>query len=97
MFFVFVVVGMAVKARRRPVVTGQEELIGSVGELLEDAHPEGFAFIRSEHWRVHVRGSGMLRKGQKVRVVGVRGQLLDVISENDGGVDCRLEHTVWAV
>jgi membrane-bound serine protease (ClpP class) len=76
-FFVLVVVGMAVKARQRPVVTGREELLGSVGEMVEDAAPEGFAFIRGENWRV--RGAGLLRKGQTVRVVGVRGLLLDVV------------------
>jgi membrane-bound serine protease (ClpP class) len=87
LFFVFVVVDLAVKARRRPVVTGREELIGSVGELLEDAHPEGYAFIRSETWRVQVRGTASLRKGQKVRVVDVHGLLLDVVSEKNGGID----------
>ncbi len=80
LLFVLAVVGMAVKAMRRPVVSGREELIGSEGLLLEDAEPEGFAFIRGEHWRVHVQGAGLLRKGQKVRVVGVRGLLLDVVS-----------------
>jgi membrane-bound serine protease (ClpP class) len=84
--FVFVVIGMAATARRRPVVTGQEELIGSVGELIEDANPEGFAFIRSESWRVHVHGTVRLSKGQKVRVVGLRGLVLDVVSEESGGV-----------
>jgi len=78
-FFALVVVGMAVKARRRPVVTGREELLGSVGEMVEDAAPEGFAFIHGENWRV--RGAGALKKGQKVRVVGVRGLLLDVVVE----------------
>ncbi len=78
-FFILVVVGMAVKARRRPVVTGREELLGSVGEMVEDAAPEGFALILGENWRV--RGAGALRKGQKVRVVGMRGLLLDVVVE----------------
>ena len=78
-FFVLVVVGMAVKARRRPVVTGREEMLGNVGQMVEDAAPEGFALIRGESWRV--RGAGTLRKGQKVRVVGVRGLLLDVVAE----------------
>jgi membrane-bound serine protease (ClpP class) len=78
-FFLIVVVGMAMKARQRPVVTGQEELLGSVGEMMEDAAPEGFAFIRGESWRV--RAAGALKKGQKVRVVGVRGLLLDVVVE----------------
>lgn len=79
-FFILVVVGMAVKARRRPVVTGREELVGSVGEMVEDAAPEGFAFILGENWRV--RGTGALRKGQRVRVVGVHGLLLDVVAED---------------
>jgi membrane-bound serine protease (ClpP class) len=82
LLFVFIVVGLAVKAYRRPVVTGKEELLGCVGELLEDAGPEGFAFVRGEHWRVCVRGPSRLRKGDKIRVVGVSGLLLDVVSEN---------------
>ena len=45
------------------------------------AAPEGFALIRGESWRV--RGAGTLRKGQKVRVVGVRGLLLDVVAEEN--------------
>jgi membrane-bound ClpP family serine protease len=47
--------------------------------MMEDAAPEGFAFIRGESWRV--RAAGALKKGQKVRVVGVRGLLLDVVVE----------------
>ena len=79
-FFILVVVGMAVKARQRPVVTGREGLLGSVGEMVEDATPEGFAFVLGEHWRV--RGTGALRKGQRIRVVGVHGLLLDVVAED---------------
>lgn len=84
--FLFAIVGMAVRSQRRPVVTGQETLLGSVGYLLEDAQPEGFAFIQGEHWRVRVRGTEPLHKGQKVRVVGVRGLVLDVISEDNEGI-----------
>ena len=38
--FVFLVVGVALKARRRPIVTGDEELIGSVGVALDDLEPK---------------------------------------------------------
>ena len=34
--FLFLVVGMALKAHKRPVVSGREELLGSAGEVLED-------------------------------------------------------------
>ena len=48
--------------------------------MVEDADAEGFALVRGENWRV--RGAGRLRKGQKVRVVGVRGLLLDVVTDD---------------
>ncbi len=59
--FIFLVGGVALRARRRPVVTGHEELIGSVGVVLEDADAEGWARIHSEQW--HVRSSGPAQTG----------------------------------
>lgn len=76
-FFMLAVIGMAVKARKRPVVTGTEAIVGSVGEMVEDAAGEGFALIQGENW--HVRSTGSLRKGQKVRVVGMDGLVLKVV------------------
>jgi membrane-bound ClpP family serine protease len=35
--FVFVVLRMAMKARKRPVVSGSEEMLGATGEVLEGA------------------------------------------------------------
>jgi len=59
--------GIALKARRRRVVSGDEELIGSVGEMLEDAETEGWARVHGENWRVQTRSP--LQRGQKVRVL----------------------------
>ena len=39
--FLFLVVGMALKARHHPIVSGREELIGTKGEILEDIIDEG--------------------------------------------------------
>jgi membrane-bound serine protease (ClpP class) len=76
--FLIFVVGMALKARRRPVVTGVEELVGRVGEMVEDAPDgSGMAFVHSELWKV--RAATALAKGQKVRVTAVRDLLLDVV------------------
>ena len=74
-FLVFVI-GMALKARRRPAVSGREEMIGAVGEMLEDAAGEGLARVHSEIWKV--RAQAPLRAGQKVRVTAMDGLTLDV-------------------
>jgi len=74
--FVLLVSGVALKARRRPVVTGSEEMIGSVGVLDEDIEHEGWALVHSERWRV-VSASPM-KRGQKVRVVRRDGLILTV-------------------
>jgi membrane-bound serine protease (ClpP class) len=74
--FLMFVVGMALKARRRPVVSGREQMIGSLGEMLEDAEREGIARVHSEIWQVRSRVP--LKAGQKVRVTGMEGLTLDV-------------------
>ena len=74
--FVFLVAGVALKARRRPVVTGNEELIGSVGVAIEDVDTEGWARIRSEQWRVQTPVP--LKCGQGVRVTARNGLVLIV-------------------
>lgn len=78
LFLVFVV-GMALKARRRPVVSGREELVGSVGIMLEDAEREGYARVHGEIWRV--RAAAPLKRGDRVRVTAVDGLTLAVERE----------------
>ena len=78
--FIFFAVGMMLKARKRPVVSGREELIGSTGELLEDCEREGWARIHGETWRV--RSSARLQSGQRVRVTAMDGLLLDVVPDS---------------
>ncbi|HTR59704.1 MAG TPA: nodulation protein NfeD [Casimicrobiaceae bacterium] len=74
--FVLLVGGLAVRSRRRPIVTGSEELIGSVGVTLEDVQTEGWARVRSEQWRV--QSPVPLKRGQNVRVTGREGLVLTV-------------------
>jgi membrane-bound serine protease (ClpP class) len=80
--FIILVAGVALRARRRPVVTGSEELIGSVGVVLEDTGTEGWARIRSEQW--HVRSPVPLKRGQDVRVTARNGLVLTVMPLNEG-------------
>ncbi|MGI9321169.1 MAG: NfeD family protein, partial [Thiogranum sp.] len=71
-----VVIGMAIKARRRPVVSGLEELVGAGATVLADFDRQGRVSIHSETWRA--LSSVPLRKGQQVRVSGIEGLTLRV-------------------
>jgi membrane-bound serine protease (ClpP class) len=74
--FVVTVAQMAVRARRRPVVSGVSSLVGADGEMLDDAPDTGWANIRGETWQV--KTAARVSRGQKVRVVGVDGVSLRV-------------------
>jgi membrane-bound serine protease (ClpP class) len=74
--FFMLVLGMAMRARTRPVVSGREQLIGAGGEVLEEQEGEWWARVGSELWRV--RSSAPLRANQRVRVVGIDGLTLIV-------------------
>jgi len=80
--FVFVVVGSALKARRRPVVSGVEQMIGSEGVVIADCEREGWARVHSETWRI--RCATPLKAGQRVRVARIEGLELDVVPEPRG-------------
>jgi membrane-bound serine protease (ClpP class) len=83
--FVFFVAGAALKARRRPIVTGHEQLIGSVGVALDDMETEGWARIHSEQWRI--KSPVPIKRGQRVRVTARSDLLLSVlpVTEADQG------------
>jgi len=82
--FLALVMGVLVRSRRRPVVTGREELIGTTGEVLDDFSGEGWAHLHGETWRVRSREP--LRKGERVKVTGMHGLTLDVVRhEQQGG------------
>jgi len=74
--FSFAVGGMALRARRRPVLTGGEELPGMQGEVLEDIEGEGWARVHGELWRVRSRQP--LARGARVRVTARHGLILEV-------------------
>jgi membrane-bound serine protease (ClpP class) len=81
--FSFFVASMAIRARRRPVVTGAEEMVGACGEALEDIAPEGWARVHGERWRV--RSSVALPRGSRLRVRARHDLILDVEPEKENG------------
>jgi len=78
--FVFFIVGMLLRGRRRPVVSGREGMIGAEGEALEDLQGEGWARVNGERWRVHC--ATPLRAHERLRVVRMHGLVLEVRPES---------------
>jgi membrane-bound serine protease (ClpP class) len=74
--FLFLVVRMALQARRAPIVSGLTTMVGADGEMLEDSGDTGWASIRGETWKV--RTAGHFARGQRIRVVDVDGVMLRV-------------------
>jgi membrane-bound serine protease (ClpP class) len=74
--FFMVVIGMALRARKQPVVSGSEEMIGATGEVLEQREGDWWARVHSELWRV--RSAQPLAPRQRVRVTGIDGLTLVV-------------------
>ncbi|HZO02956.1 MAG TPA: nodulation protein NfeD [Burkholderiales bacterium] len=74
--FLFFVIGMAVRNRRRPVVSGREYLIGAAAEALEDFDAEGWARVQGETWRV--RAKSPVRRGERLKVRSIEGLVLNV-------------------
>ncbi|EJM65348.1 membrane-bound serine protease (ClpP class) [Pseudomonas sp. GM50] len=74
-------VGMALKARRRALVSGDAGLVGSqatVTGLLPGLPMSGWVQLQGERWQVQSRSP--LHLGQQVRVVARTGVMLDVIA-----------------
>ena len=73
--FIFVI-GMAIEARRRPIVSGMEELLGDNAIVLEDFEGKGTVSIHSERW--NAISDMPLHKGQQVKVKAIKGLILQV-------------------
>jgi membrane-bound serine protease (ClpP class) len=74
-FFLFVI-GAAIKARARPVVSGQEELLHMTGEVLDDFEGKGRIRIHGEIWQAD--SATALRRGDQVQVIAIDGLVLKV-------------------
>lgn len=72
---------MALRARRRPVVGGLDDLVGLSGEVVHVDARHAFAQLRGENWEV--RSASPLAAGQTVRVTGRDGLLLTVSVESN--------------
>ncbi len=73
---VMVTANLALRGRRRPIVSGREQLIGEHGRVTEASGDEAWAEVRGERWRV--RSDQPLAPGQRVRVLRLDGLTLEV-------------------
>ncbi|GJH20642.1 nodulation protein NfeD [Caballeronia novacaledonica] len=77
--FVFTVSGVALKARKRPVVSGAEAMLGTIGVMLAHESESGWARVQGERWRVQPAASRALpHEGARVRVISRHGLTLTV-------------------
>ncbi|MDF3937143.1 nodulation protein NfeD [Pseudomonas citronellolis] len=86
--FIVLVLGVALKSRRRQVVSGAAGLVGSRALVErvagEDAHA-GWVQLQGERWQV--RSPGILRAGQRVKVLARDGLRLEVAADDEPGGD----------
>lgn len=75
------VIGFAVKARRRPVVSGREELIGSAGSAIMAFDRHGYILAHGERWSAVTESP--VSEGQSVVVTGLDGLTLKVRPAKD--------------
>ncbi len=68
---------LALRSRNRPVVTGQEVLIGRLAEVRKRLDPEGMVFVEGALWRA-VCENGVAEEGEYVRVTGIYALRLTV-------------------
>jgi membrane-bound serine protease (ClpP class) len=82
--FLLAALYLAVRARKRPVVSGREHIMGATGEIVEETGRETYARIHGEMWEV--RSTGPLNRGEIVRVTGIDGLVLAVepVRKGDG-------------
>lgn len=79
-FFIFAL-GYAIKAQMKKPATGMEGLMGEIGVAHTDIEPEGKVFVHGEYWNAF--SSSPIKKGNKVKVKGIKDMKLEVEPFND--------------
>jgi membrane-bound serine protease (ClpP class) len=71
-----VAMGLALKAQRAKPTTGMKGIIGEVGVARTNVVREGKVFVHGEIW--NATSDEAIRKGAKIRVVGIEGLTLKI-------------------
>jgi len=82
--FFLIVLKMVFAAHRKPVVSGVDEMLGSIGQVLEDFEASGRIHIHGETWQV--KSKLPLNRGDQVRVTAIDGLILSVEPIRGGAI-----------
>jgi len=74
---------LALRARNRAVVSGREQMIGSIGEALESFADRGRVHVMGEDWQARARSAVLA--GQRVKVIDIEGLTLVVEPQSPEG------------
>jgi len=83
--FVAVTVIWGIRAHRRKVTAGREDLIGRTAEVRTVMNPKGVVFVEGENWTA-TSESGRMEPGEEVFITRVEGLKLWVSNKKKGGV-----------
>lgn len=75
--FFLIALTMVLRNRHQPVVSGKEQMLGSVCVALEDFSNVGRVEVQGERWRA--RTGRPIHKGDKARVTGMSGLTLKIV------------------
>jgi membrane-bound serine protease (ClpP class) len=78
--FLFFILALILKSRRKPIVSGGEELIGTSGKITAIEDNEMWATVHGESWKATSRQT--INTGENIRVIGLEGLTLIVEAEN---------------
>ena len=73
--FIFVI-GMAIRSRHRPVVSGVEQLLSAVAVAMQDFDQKGQVKVHSEIWQATTNTP--VHAGQQLKITGIQGLVLQV-------------------
>jgi membrane-bound serine protease (ClpP class) len=78
-----------VRSRFSTPTIGRESMIGEMGEAVAEAAPEGVVRVRDALWPARTNRATPIAVGERVRVIGIDGPLLEVEPETGAAKDYR--------
>jgi len=82
--FFLITLKMVFAAHHKPIVSGVDEMLGSIGQVLEDFEGSGRIHIHGEAWQVESKLP--LKRGDQVRVASIDGLILSVEPVEEGAI-----------
>lgn len=73
---VMAIIWMAMRARRQPIVSGRDDLIGATAVATEEFTGRGYVRVHGELWTAET--SRTILSGQQLRVTGMHGLVLEI-------------------